>query len=259
MVLVFGVGFVFLGVGSGGLDLGQLVRDVFGSKGSSGTSISKARDEVAKHPRQAAAYKKLADALARKGQTDDAITQLQQYMKLAPKDTTQLTRLGGLELNQTQTLLQQAQIAALAAQSAGVGSTLGMTPTGKFGQALGTDPVQQAVSGNTSAASQASLASYQTAATRTLATFRQLAKVKPGVSSELQFAETAEQIGLSTLRLGQTSGLAQIHTAVGAYKKALASVTDPATKALIKAKLKTLEPSATSTKPKKHARKKAGG
>src|SRR5438128_12027611 len=81
MVLVFGVGFVFLGVGSGGLDLGQLVRDVFGSKGPTGTSISKARDEVAKHPREAQAYKKLADAYARKGRTDDAMTTLEQYVK----------------------------------------------------------------------------------------------------------------------------------------------------------------------------------
>jgi len=42
MVIVFVVGFVFLGVGSGGLDLQSLVQDVFGKKGSSGTSIAKA-------------------------------------------------------------------------------------------------------------------------------------------------------------------------------------------------------------------------
>src|SRR5919199_1711267 len=62
MVLVFGLGFAFLGVGSGGLDLGQMIRDTFGSKGGGGgPSISKALKEVGKHPRQAAAYKKLAD------------------------------------------------------------------------------------------------------------------------------------------------------------------------------------------------------
>src|SRR5436190_16747815 len=66
MVIVFGAGFAFLGVGSGGLDLGQLIRDAFGNKGSSGTSISKAQDEVTKHPRQAHAYKLLADAYERK-------------------------------------------------------------------------------------------------------------------------------------------------------------------------------------------------
>jgi tetratricopeptide (TPR) repeat protein len=259
MVLVYGVGFVYLGVGSGGLDLGQLVRDVFGSKGSSGTSISKARDEVAKHPREAVAYKKLADALSRKGQTDEAISQLEQYMKLAPKDKTQLARLGGLELNQAQTLLTQAGGAAVAAQSAQAGSSLGVTPTGKFGQALGTDPVQQAVSGNVTAAQQAALTSYQSAATRTLATFTRLAKLSPGESSEFSLAQTAEQLGIGNLRLGQTSGLTQIQTAVKAYKKLLTIVTDPATKAQIRAKIKTLAPTATSTKPKKHARKKAGG
>src|SRR5690242_17283795 len=57
MVVVFGVGFAFLGVGSGGLDLGSLIQDAFGTKGGGGTSISKAQKEVAKHPRQAQGYK----------------------------------------------------------------------------------------------------------------------------------------------------------------------------------------------------------
>src|SRR5438045_8935064 len=53
MVIVFGAGFAFLGVGSGGLDLGSLIRDTFGTKGGGGTSISKAEKEVAKHPHEA--------------------------------------------------------------------------------------------------------------------------------------------------------------------------------------------------------------
>src|SRR5439155_507056 len=42
MVVVFGAGFAFLGVGCGGLDLGSLIQDAFGTKGSSGTSITQA-------------------------------------------------------------------------------------------------------------------------------------------------------------------------------------------------------------------------
>src|SRR5438445_13709840 len=67
MVLVFGVGFVFLGVGSGGLDLGSLIRDTFGAKGGGGgKSISAAQKEVSTHPRDPKTYKDLADALERK-------------------------------------------------------------------------------------------------------------------------------------------------------------------------------------------------
>src|SRR5919206_4957832 len=93
MVIVFGAGFAFLGVGSGGLDLGQMIRDTFGSKGGGGgTSISKALKEVQKHPREAAAYKKLADAYHAKGKTDEEISTLQQYTRLAPKDGDALVR-----------------------------------------------------------------------------------------------------------------------------------------------------------------------
>src|SRR6266540_5288103 len=44
LIVVFAGGFVFLGVGSGGLDLGQLLRDAFGNKSPSTGSISKAQD-----------------------------------------------------------------------------------------------------------------------------------------------------------------------------------------------------------------------
>ena len=50
LILVFGGGFVFLGVGSGGLDLGQLIRDAFGNSGSSGTSVSEAQKRVDERP-----------------------------------------------------------------------------------------------------------------------------------------------------------------------------------------------------------------
>jgi hypothetical protein len=65
LILVFGGGFVFLGVGSGGLDLGQLLRDAFGNTGSSGTSISEAQKRVDERP-SALRRKDLANALRRR-------------------------------------------------------------------------------------------------------------------------------------------------------------------------------------------------
>jgi DNA-binding SARP family transcriptional activator len=232
MVLVFGVGFVFLGVGSGGLDLGSLVRDVFGSKGSSGTSISKARDEVARHPRDPKRYKKLADALASKGRTDEAISALERYMTLAPKDATQLGRLGQLQFTQAENFRTQAQIAYFDQQTSLAGSTLGVTPTGKLGQALGTDPIQQAVSGKVSTRAQQALTKYTTASTAAIKSFKRLAKLQPGVSSYFALARAAEQFSDNT-------------TAVAAYKKLLKLESDPATKTQIKAKIKALQPAPT--------------
>ena len=84
LILVFGGGFVFLGVGSGGLDLGQLIRDVFGNSGSSGMrggggvrggsgSISEAQKRADERPLNALRRRHLANALEKKGRTDDAI------------------------------------------------------------------------------------------------------------------------------------------------------------------------------------------
>ncbi len=132
-------------------------------------------------------------------------------------------------------------------------------PAGRAGAEPGPDTLDPGSGRSRRGAVRHCRPSYQTAATRTLATFTRLAKLSPGESSEFSLAQTAEQLGIGNLRLGQTSGLAQIQTAVKAYKKLLIIVTDPATKAQIRAKIKTLAPTATSTKPKKHARKKAGG
>ena len=60
LIIVFAGGFVFLGVGSGGLDLGQLMRDAFGNGGSSGPSISSAQKKVAERPFNALYRKQLA-------------------------------------------------------------------------------------------------------------------------------------------------------------------------------------------------------
>src|SRR5205807_10539280 len=67
LILIFGGGFVFLGVGSGGLDLGSLIRDAFGRGSSSTPSVSKAQSEVVKHPLDPTARKDLATALENKG------------------------------------------------------------------------------------------------------------------------------------------------------------------------------------------------
>jgi hypothetical protein len=84
LILVFGGGFVFLGVGSGGLDLGQLIRDAFGNSGSSGTSVSEAQKRVDERPLNALRRKELANAFERKGRTDDAIAAWTVYSKLKP-------------------------------------------------------------------------------------------------------------------------------------------------------------------------------
>src|SRR5438067_3492589 len=193
MVIVFGAGFAFLGVGSGGLDLGQMIRDTFGAKGGGGsTSVSEAQKRVNEHPRDPKAYKTLADALERKGRTDETITALEQYTRLAPKDATQLARLGRLEYNQADAAAAEANAAYTEQQTVFAGSTFGPSSTSKLGQALGQDPITQAVSTKVSTRVQDATTKFSTASSKAITTFQKVAKVKPDSDSYFSLAQAAE-------------------------------------------------------------------
>jgi tetratricopeptide (TPR) repeat protein len=235
LILVFGGGFVFLGVGSGGLDLGQLLRDAFGNSGTSGTSLSEAQKRVNERPFNAPARKELATALEKKGRIDEAIASWGHYTTMKPKDVTALRHLGQLELGQADRYFREAQLASLAQQDAGVGSPFRPSSTDKFGQALGQDPIAAALSGKASTALQEASVKYQTAATRAVATYQLIVKAQPNDEQALfSLAQAAD-----TLR--QTS------VAIGAYKKLLKFQLDPTTAAQIRQRIKTLQQSAAPT------------
>lgn len=231
MVVVFGAGFAFLGVGSGGLDLGQMIQDAFGTGGSSGTSISSAQKEVAKHPREAHVYKTLADAYERKGRRADAIAALQQYAALKPQDTGQLERLANLQAATARIALQEAQQAFYDQQTALAGQTFGGSPTSKFAQATA-DPITAAVSAKVQRRVQEANAKYQSTSSAAIATLKRVAKIRPDQTSYFQLARTAEEFG-------------DVRSAVGAYKKLLKIIKDPATKRGIRAKVAQLQPRAS--------------
>jgi tetratricopeptide (TPR) repeat protein len=233
MVVVFGAGFAFLGVGSGGLDLGSLIQDAFGTKGSSGTSVSKALSEVDKHPRQAQGYKVLADAYVRKGRTADAVSALEQYVRLAPKDAAQIARLGKLQSDEARAALTDAQAAYASQQYATAGSTFGASPSSTFGQALGQDPITQAVTTKVSTATQQATSRYQTAAAAAIATFQRLTKALPNQDSYFQLARAGEEFQNTKVAVAAYTALLKRHL-----------VTDTATKRGIKARIAALQPAA---------------
>lgn len=231
LIFVFGGGFIFLGVGSGGLDLGTLLRDAFGNKGASTGSVSKAQKAVQERPFNAPARRNLADVLEKKGRVDEAITAWQAYVKLRPKDTTALRHLGQLELGQADRFLREAQLAALAQQEAGAGSAFTPSSSSKFGQSLGQNPIASAVSTKATTALQQASVKYQTAAGAAVTTYKQIVKVNPrDQQALLALAQAAD-----TLR--------QPSVAISAYKRVLALGLDQATAAQIRQRIKTLRKS----------------
>jgi tetratricopeptide (TPR) repeat protein len=231
LILVFAGGFVFLGVGSGGLDLGQLLRDAFGNRGASSESLSDAQKAVRERPLNAPARRKLAQILENKGRTDEAISAWLEYGKLRPKDVNALRHLGELEYNQATVSFQQAQLASLAQAQAGVGTPF-RPSSGKLADALASDPISQAASTKAQADFQTAYAKYQTAASRAVATYQQIVKLRPKDENALfALARTAD-------------ALQQTKVAIRAYTKLLKFDLDPTAKAQIRARIKTLRQSA---------------
>jgi tetratricopeptide (TPR) repeat protein len=230
MVIVFVVGFAFLGVGSGGLDLQSLVQDVFGAKGGSGgPSISKAQKEVQAHPRDATAYKTLADAYESKGRAADAVNALTQYVALRPKDATQLQHLAQLEKTQADNALSDAQLAVFQQQTSGAGTAFGPASSTKLGRALA-DPISSAVTARDTTRAQQAESRYQTASAQALATYEKLAKVRGDQTAYFQLAKAAEDFG-------------DVKSAIAAYRRVLELSTDHATKVQIRARIKSLQAS----------------
>ena len=232
MIVVFAGGFVFLGVGSGGLDLGSLIQDTFGRGSSSAPSISEAQKKVSENPRNATAQRQLATAYENKGHLPEAIAAYQQYVVLRPKDATALAHLAGLQATQADNYLTQAQNAFVAQQSATAGSIFGVSPSSTFGKALGTDPISNVLQTQTGTAAQTANSQYTTAAQQAVATYKKLVKLQPTQDNLITLASTAQ-------RFQDTPA------AIAAYKKVLKLTNDPALKGQIRAQIKALQ--ATST------------
>ena len=82
LALVFAVGFVGFGVGSGGSGLDALWSNATG--GSGGPSVGDAKDKIKDGDR--AAYKELAEAYRSEGKTEDAIAAGESYIRAKPTD-----------------------------------------------------------------------------------------------------------------------------------------------------------------------------
>jgi Flp pilus assembly protein TadD len=229
LIVIFGGGFIFLGVGSGGLDLGQLLRDAFGNSSSSGPSVSEAQKDVQERPFNALSRKKLAQALEQDGRTEEATQAWLEYGKLRPRDVAALRHLGDLELAQANTQFQRAQLASLAQSQAAAGAPFRPSSSGKLGEALSSDPLATAQTSKASADFQAALVQYEGTANRAISTYQQIVKLQPKNQEALfALAQAAD-----TLR--------KTNVAIGAYKKLLQLDLDTTTKAQIRERIKTLQ------------------
>jgi len=232
LALVFGVGFVAFGVGTGSNGLSDVLKNnfLFGGSSSSG-DVGKARDRVKKHRNDAAAYLALSRALQAANKRDEAIVPMERYTRMRPKDADALRELASLYLTKGQLFQNQGQAAQAEAQASNAGTLFSPPASTKLGQALSQDPIDSAVSSLTNAKVSTAITGMQAAYGQAVATYKRLAAVNPKDSSaQFELAQTAEQTG-------------DIATAIAAYKRFLVLAPQDPTAPAVRARIKQLQAS----------------
>jgi tetratricopeptide (TPR) repeat protein len=230
LAVIFAATFAFLGVGSGSSGLQDLFKNIniFGS--SNGSSVSKALDEIKKNPNAAKGFRDLATAYEAKGDTVNAISALQQYTTIKPKDVKAWAELGGLQLSNAQSFAAQYQAAAANAQLSAPSSVFAPAATSKLGKAIGSNPIEKdsasQVNSTLNDLAQRANLGYQNA----VSSFQKVTEIEPNNSNaQFQLASAA-----------QTAGNPSV--AVGAYKKYLKLNPDSPSAAQIRQLIKQLSP-----------------
>jgi cytochrome c-type biogenesis protein CcmH/NrfG len=232
LAVVFGLGFVVFGVGSGSSGLSDALQSAF-HFGSSGTSISSLEKKTQKNPTDANAWRDLAQAYETKQRTADAVTALQQFLELKPKSVDALDELAAQQQLLSQSLGTAYETAASNAQTIAPQSLF--TPSGTTGLAplfTSTGALEDPIATAVTAASQTEVSNaYQKLIdneSETQTTFQRLVDLDP--------KDATNQLNLG--QAAQVNGNAAV--AIKAYKEFLKlAPTDPLV-SQVKAQLKSL-------------------
>jgi cytochrome c-type biogenesis protein CcmH/NrfG len=221
LAVAFAATFALLGVGSGSSGISDALQNFFNSKSSSGTSISSLEHKVQQHPQNATAWRDLATAYEQKHRTADAITALERFTALRPKNQDALTELAAQYTTQASTYSTQAQEAQAVAQAADPSATFAPPSTTPLGQVFNSptglqSPLGEALSTKASAAATDLIQQYNQAATSAESTYKKLAALAPtDASAQVQLGQAAQAANDTA-------------TAIAAYRKFLKlAPTDP--------------------------------
>jgi tetratricopeptide (TPR) repeat protein len=239
LALVFGLGFVLFGVGSGSSGIGDVLRNQFNFGGGGSTSVSDLQKKTRAHPSDAAAWRDLGSRLATDGRTDESIAAWERYTALRPKDDTGLRQLAGLLTTRARDLQTEAQLASYQAQSV-AGTPFQPAATSPLGRAFSDpaslqDPVSQAVASLANQKASDAYSKLSSVQSKAIATYKKLIAADP--------SDPTLQIQLADVSLN--SGDTQ--TAVAAYKKFLKLAPDDPLAPAVRKQLKALKASASQS------------
>ena len=201
LAVAFVLGFVLLGVGSGSTGLSDMFQNAFNFGSSSSTSISGLQHKVDKHPQNAAAWRDLATAYETKQRPQDAVTALERYMALRPKDSNALSELASQYTTLSRTYATDYQTAQAEAQAASPTSAVAPPANTVFGKIFNDpkgllDPIGSVGVAAASTKAQTAYSSYQSAMSSAEMAYKRLAKLTPkDVTVQYQLGQAATAAG----------------------------------------------------------------
>jgi len=221
LALVFAVGFVAFGVGSGSTGISGALQSLFngGSSGSSVNSrIKSDQKKIAAHPAVAANYTDVATLYQQKNDNAAAISALERGAKRNPKNLEILGALATAYRREAEAAKTEAQNAQAALNSTFF-TQPGLDTSSTLGSAFTSDPVSQALKTKESS----SFSKLSSTYTKAESAYQRVATASRGTSGE---ATAQLQLGSIALEaLNYTGQPNEIQTAIGAFKRYL--VIDP--------------------------------
>jgi cytochrome c-type biogenesis protein CcmH/NrfG len=193
LALVFAVGFVFLGVGSGSNGISDALQSFFGrSSGSSlGSQIHDKQQAIDRSPKDVSLYLDLAGVYQADGQESNALAALRRAQKIAPRNVDVLNRIASIYAAQAGRAGDD-YTAILATYSQNAITPPGLDTSSPIGQAMASDPYSQALQNQLSQAYTKVTSAYAKVAS----VYKHSAQVARGSSNEpnalLQWASAAQ-------------------------------------------------------------------
>jgi Tfp pilus assembly protein PilF len=209
LALVFAVGFVAFGVGSGSSGISDILRgNFFGGGGTSTSSLVKQKQKaIAQNPNDISAYLDLAGLYQQDQDETKALATLSRAEQVAPKNFDVLNRIAGIYSGQAELERQAAQNAQIVYFESTV-SPPGLDPSSTLGQAISSDPYSDVLKTRANEAYSKMVSAFTKAETA----YKKLVTAAAGTSQEanaqLQLAGAAQISGDTT-------------TAVNAYTRFL--------------------------------------
>lgn len=220
LAVTFMLGFVLLGVGSGSTGIGDALQNAF-HFGGNGTSISSLESKAAKHPQSAAAWRALATAYEQKQRPADAVTALERYTALRPKDTNALGELATQYTSLATTYQNDYSVALTNAQLTAPAGAFLPPATSPLGRAYNDpnalqDPISTAVQSVAQTSVQDAYTKLQSTSAKAEDVYKKLVALTPkDATLQIQLGQAAQTAGDTT-------------TALAAYRRFLKlAPTDP--------------------------------